>query len=342
MEQNRIFRCGIVGCGGIAQVHGETLYRLPGVKLAACADIRPERAAAMGEKYGCRAYSSLEEMLEKEELDALHICTPHYLHVPMAEATLAKGLAVFTEKPPAISWEQWKRFSDLEKKGFLSVCFQNRYNDSVQYLKEILSSGEMGKIQGARAFVTWSRDKAYYTESGWRGSLATEGGGVLINQSVHTLDLLVQFLGRADWAEARIANHHLKGVIEVEDTMEAYADFGGVPVLFYATTAYCANSPVLLELSCEKGTLRMAETRVEWIHTDGSREEKDFARRETLGKDYWGSGHGRCIDDFYGCLRRGEKPPIPPSSVKDTAELMLCLYESAREKNGEAVALPQT
>ena len=86
----------------------------------------------------------------------------------------------------------------------------------------------------------------------------------------------------------------------------------------------------------------MEETRVEWIHTDGSREEKDFARRETLGKDYWGSGHGRCIDDFYGCLRRGEKPPIPPSSVKDTAELMLCLYESAREKNGEAVALPQT
>ena len=126
MEQNRIFHCGIVGCGGIAQVHGETLHRLPGVKFAACADIRPERAEAMGKKYGCRAYSSLEEMLEKEELDALHICTPHYMHVPMAEAALAKGLAVFTEKPPAISWEQWKRFSDLEKKGLLSVCFQNR------------------------------------------------------------------------------------------------------------------------------------------------------------------------------------------------------------------------
>ncbi len=77
--------------------------QLPGVKLSACADIRPERAEAMGEKYGCRSYSSLEEMLEKEKLDALHICTPHYLHVPMAEAAIAKGLAVFTEKPPAIS-----------------------------------------------------------------------------------------------------------------------------------------------------------------------------------------------------------------------------------------------
>ncbi len=341
MEKNMDFNCGIVGCGGIAQVHAETLHRLPGVKLSACADIRPERAEAMGEKYGCRSYSSLEEMLEKEKLDALHICTPHYLHVPMAEAAIAKGLAVFTEKPPAISMEQWERFSSLEQKGFLSVCFQNRYNDSVQYCKELLASGKLGKIQGARAFVTWSRDKAYYTESGWRGSLETEGGGVLINQSIHTLDLLTQFLGRPDWTEAKISNHHLKGVIQVEDTMEAYGDFQGIPALFYATTAYCSNSPVLVELSCEKGVLRMEETRVECILNDGSWEEKDFARRETLGKDYWGSSHGRCIEDFYNRLRKGEKPPIPPSSVKDTAEWMLCIYSSAREKNGDTVLLPE-
>lgn len=340
MENKRIFRCAIVGCGSIAQVHAEALSRLEGVQLCACADVRPERAQAMAKTYGCEAYSSLENLLEKENLDSLHICTPHYLHTPMAETALSKGTAVFTEKPPVISWKQWEQFQLLEEKGYLSVCFQNRYNGSVQFIKNLLSSGKAGAILGARAFVTWARDSAYYTESGWRGNLETEGGGVLINQSIHTLDLLGELLGRASWAEARVANHHLKSVIQVEDTMEAYIDFNGIPALFYATTAYAENSPVFIELCCEQGTLRMEETFVKCFWKDGTQEEKDFSGPEAFGKGYWGSGHSRCIEEFYERLRRKEAPPMPPSAVKNTAELMLCLYESARERNGEAVSLP--
>lgn len=326
-------RVGVVGCGGIAQVHGAVLQSLEGVELAACADIRPERAQAFAEKFGGTPYSSLEEMLVAQSLDAVHLCTPHVLHTPMALLAAGKGLHVFTEKPPVISWDQWKEFRTLEKMPVrVGVCFQNRYNDSVQLLKKVLASGKAGKVLGARAFVTWHREAPYYTESGWRGSLATEGGGVLINQSVHTLDLLGQFLGRAVEAEATMGNHHLKGVIQVEDTMEAYLTFAGAHALFYATTAHCADSPVLVELVCENGTLRMEEQEVAISWKDGTREQYSLASKPAPGaKAYWGNSHGKCIADFYQCIREDKPFQNDIPGVADTVELMLAMYQSARE-----------
>lgn len=334
------YRVGVVGCGGIAQVHGAVLQELPGVELAACADIRPERAQAFAETFGGVPYPSLEDMLEKEGLNCLHICTPHYLHTPMAKLAAERGIHVFTEKPPVMNRAQWEEFQALEQAPVrVGVCFQNRYNQSVHLLKEVLASGEAGKVLGARAFVTWHREAPYYTESGWRGSLETEGGGVLINQSIHTLDLLVQFLGRAKGVEATMANHHLKGVIEVEDTLEAYLDFEGAHALFYATTAHCADSPVLVELTCENVTLRMEEQEVALSWKDGTKEHFSLAQPKSsaTGKAYWGASHGLCIGDFYHCLETGERFLNDIPGIRDTAELLLATYQSARE--GRAVTL---
>ena len=334
------YRVGVVGCGGIAQVHGAVLQELPGVELAACADIRPERAQAFAETFGGVPYPSLEDMLEKEGLNCLHICTPHYLHTPIAKLAAERGIHVFTEKPPVMNRAQWEEFQALEQAPVrVGVCFQNRYNQSVHLLKEVLASGEAGKVLGARAFVTWHREAPYYTESGWRGSLETEGGGVLINQSIHTLDLLVQFLGRAKGVEATMANHHLKGVIEVEDTLEAYLDFEGAHALFYATTAHCADSPVLVELTCENVTLRMEEQEVALSWKDGTKEHFSLAQPKSsaTGKAYWGASHGLCIGDFYHCLETGERFINDIPGIRDTAELLLATYQSARE--GRAVTL---
>ena len=328
----KTYRVGLVGCGGIAQVHGAALQELPGVELTACADIRPERARDFAEKYGGRAYASLEEMLEGERLDSLHICTPHSLHTPMAKLAAGRGIHVFTEKPPVIRWDQWREFQELEKAPVrVGVCFQNRYNQSVHLLKEVLASGEAGKVLGARAFVTWHREAPYYTESGWRGSLKTEGGGVLINQSIHTLDLLVQFLGKPTYAEAAMSNHHLGGVIEVEDTMEAYLTFGDVHALFYATTAHCVDSPVLIELECEKVTIRMEEGELHLAWKDGTRQDFSLVppKSPAAGKAYWGASHGLCIRDFYESLRKNLPFLNSISGVRDTVELMLETYRSA-------------
>lgn len=331
-NSKEVLRSAIIGCGGIAQVHAEALSAMEQVQLTVCADIRPERAEAMAQQYGCRAYASMEELLEREQVDVVHLCTPHVLHTPMAAFAMKKGLHVFTEKPPVITREQWAVFSALaSEKPRLGVCFQNRYNKSVRWVEELLHSGRAGNVLGARAFVTWCRGKEYYTESGWRGVLSTEGGGVLINQSIHTLDLLVRFLGRPLRAEAGMANHHLKGSIEVEDTLEAYVEFSGASAVFYATTAHVTDSPVLLELCCEKGTVRMEEQEITCLWKNGDTERLRFELPAVNGKAYWGSSHRVCIADFYRCIRSGDKFCNDISGVKDTAELMLAVYESARE-----------
>ena len=164
----------IVGCGNIGAVHAESIRRLEGVSLCAAADIRPERAASYAEKYGCRAYASLEEMLEKERPDVLHICAPHYLHVPMTTYALQRGIHVFCEKPPVISEEQLGALTRAaaEGPGRAGFCFQNRYNPGVLFIRELLASGRLGKIKGARGIVTWNRGRPITRRAaggdGWR------------------------------------------------------------------------------------------------------------------------------------------------------------------------------
>ena len=331
-QGNGKLRAAVIGCGSIAQVHGGVLQDMEQAELVACADIVPQRAQDFGEKYGARPYESMEALLEKEKIDVVHLCTPHYLHTPMAQAAAQRGIHVFTEKPPVISWQQWEAFSALQDKVRVGVCFQNRYNRSVSFLKDMLASGRAGRLLGARAFVTWRRDAPYYTESGWRGKLATEGGGALINQSIHTLDLLVGFFGPATGVEATMANHHLKNVVEVEDTLEAAIDFDGRTALFYATTAHCANSPVLVELVCENCTMRMEEEHVALYWTDGSTEHHTLPPQGPSmgGKSYWGSSHGLCMADFYRCLQEGAPFPNDIPGVEATVRLMLSIYDSAR------------
>lgn len=333
------FKAAIVGCGGIAQVHAKVLASLEKAELVACADIRPERADKLAGEYGAQAYYSLNSMLDAEEIDVLHICTPHYLHTPMAKLAAEKGIAVFTEKPPVISEEQWEELMAIKDTVPVGVCFQNRYNRSVKYIEDILESGDAGKILGARAVVTWSRGEKYYTESGWRGALSTEGGGVLINQSIHTLDLLIRFMGKPVSAEASCINHHLKGIIEVEDTLEAYIDFGEAKAVFFATTAYSADSPVMIELNCENMTIRMEENRIFIKYRSGSEENINIASPEPLGKSYWGNGHYNCISDYYAHLAAGDKPSIGLEDVALTAKTMLAIYRSARESHAPEVVI---
>ena len=324
-----MLRIGIVGCGGIAQVHAQVLSLLPDTRLAACADILPEHARALAEQYGCAAYDSLESMLAAEQLDAVHLCTPHALHAPMAMTAARRGVAVFTEKPPAVSREQWRQIEAAASLVPLGICFQNRYNPNVREVRRLLAEGTYGAATGARAFVTWRRDADYYRGSGWRGAWATEGGSALINQAIHTLDLLVYLLGPAGRVETHMANRTLRGVIETEDTVEAYMELSGRPALLFASNAFPDNLPVLLDIRTERALLRLESDGLT-IRTAEGESRRAFEIDQSLGKDYWGNGHLACIRDFYRCLLSGEPYANNAASVRATMDLLLTMYDQGR------------
>lgn len=325
---------GIIGCGGISGVHAWALSNTKGVRLAALADPVRERALRVSHEYanGQAAIFKDGEELIKQTLDAVHICTPHYLHVPQTIAALQSGKAVFVEKPAAITREQLAALkqADREHPGKLSFCLQNRYNPPVQFLKRFVKDASLGRVTGGRAFVTWRRDEGYYEGNPWKGRIETEGGGVLVNQSIHTLDLLLLFLGKPVRVEATASNHHLQGLIEVEDTLEAWMEFeGGARGCFYATNAYSEDAPVILEISFEKGRVTLTGDMALVWH-DGQVAQHTFDPIPGMGKSYWGGGHLEAIRNFYQALENDEPVPLGLQEVEDTFETMLTIYERVR------------
>jgi len=327
-------KAAIIGCGNIAQVHASCVNEMKEHEIVAFADIDAEKARTMSLKYGGGAFSSMEKLLEKTQVDILHICTPHYLHAPMAEYALRFGVNVFMEKPPVINEEQHAMLRELRTNKQLGVCFQNRYNQSFCKVREMLLSGKAGKIRGARGIVTWNRQEKYYAESLWRGRLALEGGGALINQSIHTMDLLNVLLGGApDAVDAAIMNHHLIDKIEVEDTMSAYIQYGAIPVCFYVTTAYSSDPDPIIELDCERMKIRIEGPNVIYFYLDGKIESLTAESKNNPGKKYWGAGHKLCIAEFYECVLGKKKFSLDLDGIESTVCLMLGAYKSARERH---------
>lgn len=331
-------RVGIVGCGGIAETHVWALLQMSGVEIIAFVDVKLERAVAFSEKYTegkAATYNSLEELLVTMQVDAVHICTPHYLHVPMAISALKHGVSVFCEKPPAITMEQFEELRTQAEgsKARLGFCFQNRYNQTVKKAKEILEERSLGKLLGARAFVTWKREADYY-ETDWKGQLKTEGGGALMNQSIHTLDLMLQFLGEPKKIAATLSNHHLQGIIEVEDTVEAWMCFSdGKRGCFYASTGYASDAPVILELTCEQGSITLIDKTITVRKAGCTPTNLEIEETKGKGKSYWGNGHLACIRDFYDKWNGGERFPIDLAGVEQTMQTVMRIYAFRKEGN---------
>ena len=316
-----MYRVCLIGCGGISAVHARVLSEIGQTELAACADVIPERAA----RYGCAAYTDWVKMLDTERPDAVHLCTPHYLHPVMAAEAAKRGIAVFTEKPPAIDENGWETVKQAAEKVPVGICFQNRYHPHIRSCRDFLRDGAYGKLKGIRAFVTWNRTAEYYSAASWKGKWGSEGGGALINQAIHTLDLIIGFLGMPDQAEAVMRNHHLRSEIEVEDTAEIYLRKGGVPALMYASTAYSQDAPVIIELHFEMASVRL-EGDVMTVIRDGKKQEISCETDPVIGRSYWGSGHKACIEDFYRSMEAGTPYANDPASCDATMRTLLKLY----------------
>lgn len=325
-------KVAVIGCGNISKLHFIALSENPDVQIIAVADIKPERADAAAAEYGAKAYYSFDALLENEAPDAIHICTPHYLHTAMAAKALAKGINVLTEKPCSATLEEVDALRKAQSASGkqVGICFQNRYNACVQYTKGVIDSGDMGKIIAIRAFVTWSRDEDYYSDD-WHGTLDKECGGVLINQAIHTVDLVQYFGGKCKKLTAHVANDHLKGIIEVEDNASILMELdNGVKAMLYATTAYAENSDVFIEILLEKGKLRLEGEKLFAFDEKGEVAQIKCGTDVVYhGESYWGSGHSALINDFYSCLTSGKKFEIDAFEGGHAAKIVAASYKSS-------------
>ncbi|WP_245708687.1 Gfo/Idh/MocA family protein [Ruania alba] len=323
----------IVGCGDISAVHLEALQDLQ-IDVVGVCDVDPERARTVAQRLDVPAFTDHRELLAATTPSVVHVCTPHAEHVPVAIDVLAAGAHLLLEKPVADSPAQARVLCDAADaaahQGVRSgVVYQNRYNPPNQRLHELITSGALGRVHGARAAVTWHRTAEYYAARPWRGTWTGAGGGVLMNQAIHTLDLLLWMLGPATAVRGQAATHALAEAIEVEDTAELLITHdGGASSTMYATNAYPVNAPVSVQVHAELATATVAgDLVVAW--NDGRSETVAAQAPGSVGRAYWGDSHRILIEDFYA--RLGEEAPfwISPRDGLATVQAIHQVYDAS-------------
>lgn len=315
-------RAAIVGLGIIGKVHAKIL-RSQGQCICAVCDVDESRLTPYSD---CAHYVDYFRMLDEAKPEVVHICTPHYLHAEMIVAALERNINVLCEKPLCINRKDISRILEAENgsKAQLGVCHQNRYNEANAFIKQYIQNK---KILSAYGTVVWNRDEAYYDSGAWRGKRATEGGGVLINQALHTLDLLEWFVGRPKFVAASISNLTLFGKIEVEDTAAAVFS-GDSNFSFFATNGGASDFPVEI-------TLRTAEETIKTFSETVLINEKqlEFTKNnQVYAKCCYGSGHEKLIADYYDCIQTGRKFSIDGAEASKVVSLILACYESGGKK----------
>ncbi|MCV2535446.1 Gfo/Idh/MocA family protein [Enterobacter wuhouensis] len=300
-----ILNTAIIGGGAIHGCHVNALRQIPNVTLRALVDTDSVKGLKLAMNYQCRFYQDYREMLLDDSIDVVHICTPHFEHKNMILAALAAGKNVFCEKPVGMNGSD---IIDITRavegaSGLLGVCYQNRLNPTSLRILHELRNGGLGKMLSIRAVLTWSRSGAYYTDSAWRGRLATEGGSLLINQAIHTLDLMQWFAGGVTRLKGVVDSGELADVTEGEDSAMATLHFAnGARGIFYASNCHTTDSPLLLEIHCEHGSLLLNDNTL-WRVTPGERFKLESdASPDGSAKSYWGLGHQQAIRRFYHAI----------------------------------------
>lgn len=331
-------RVGIIGCGRVSVMHFVSAKQSEAAELVACCDINEKRAETSAEKYGCKGYTDYREMIEKEKLDVVHLCLPHYLHVPVAVYAMEHGINVLSEKPMAVDYASAKSaVACAERTDVLyGVIFQCRYNNSARLVKKAVESGKLGKIVSARSILTWMRSDDYYAESDWKGTWDKEGGGVIIDQAIHSIDLVNWIVdSEVEHISVSMANRGHK-VVAVEDSAEGLIEYrNGVKYGFYCMNNYGCDEPIEIKLYCEKGkvTFGYDDARIEYINgmIEEAHQDENTADYEG-GKDYWGFQHVRQIEQFYRACLGKEKLELSGAEALKTHKLIMDLYEKGGMK----------
>jgi len=342
---SRTLGYGIIGCGRIFRNHAASVAADARARLLAVADVKPEARERARAEFGAAAYADYTELLARPDVAAVSICLPHHLHEAAVIAAAEAGKHVLCEKPLALNGEQAARMirACREHSVTLGVVLQNRWNEATRKVLDALRQGRFGLISAGNMIQAAWKDDAYYADD-WHGRWATEGGGALLTQAIHTLDLLCLFIGRplAVAAHCRTLAHRA----EVEDVCSASIRFDGGAVGAVCVTN-CAHGGwrLRLELLGARGCAAIEDNRiVRWDFADRRPEDTlvggEDASDTPIGAPGYGVGHRRLIADFISSVLGGTPFAVPGEEGLKVSEVIWAAYRSARSGCEEPVAAP--
>ena len=334
---------GIIGCGVISEWHASVIEELEGAKLLGAFDQNTERIQPFCEKHNCQAFTTLEELLACEEIDAVCVCTPSGVHEPLVVAAANAGKHIVVEKPMAITKEQLAAIVEaVERNGVqLTSIAQCRYGDTVQFVKKFIEDGKLGKLLVGDVYMKLYRSPEYYASAGWRGTWAMDGGGALMNQGIHGIDCLQYLMGHVKSVSAVCKT--LDRDIEVEDAAVAAIEYeNGAIGVVQGTTCVNPGYPVRIELHGTKGSIALENYEIVRFDVEGEEEferntGKPIAESFKNPTAFGTEGHKRQFEDFVKALQNGTKPMIDVHEGKKPVDVILSIYESS--KKGEKVFL---
>lgn len=336
----------IIGNGMVANVHAAALQELEAADVRGVWGRNQASTAEFAEKYGIKAYRAYEDVLGDPGVDAVIICLPPGYHADFGIRAAAAGKHLFVEKPIDVSLEKAAQLvKAYRERGLtLSVVFQNRFTPAAQKVKAALSSGLLGRIIQGDAYVKWYRSPEYYKANSWRGTCAIEGGGALINQAIHTIDLLQWFMGpvKSIFGHVRTAIHS----IETEDAAVAVLEWqSGAIGVIEGATALWPGVKEKIEIHGEKGSITLEGGNITAWKVQGC-EESDYVDSSKISYGLTNSpaishvNHKAQLFDFIAAIREGRDAQVTGEEGTKALAIVLGIYESSRlRKAVEAGAL---
>jgi predicted dehydrogenase len=345
------FGFGIIGCGMISRFHAKAIADIRGAKLVACFDTVPAAADRLAKETGCRSYHDLKKMLANDDVDIVTIGTPSGAHLEPALAAARAGKHVIVEKPLEVTLKRCDKIIEAcDKAGVVvSTIFPSRFHESSQLIKKAVDKGRFGRLTIGDAYVKWYRTQEYYDSGAWRGTWKLDGGGALMNQAIHSVDLLTWLMGPVAQISAHTATLTHKR-IEVEDVAMATLRFeNGALGVIEATTAAYPGALKRIEIHGSHGSAVLQEEDITtW----------DFARKTAAdakllermrGKTETGGGaadptaighhgHTEQFNDVLKAIKKGAQPLVDGPEGRRSVEVILAIYKSA--ETGRAVPLP--
>ncbi len=348
------FGFGIVGCGMIAEYHTKAINELPNARVVAALSrnqANAQKIAQLAEGGEVALFDDLERMLDHPGIDIVCICTPSGAHRDSAVPAALAGKHLVVEKPLEINLDRTDEIIGACEKSGVRLCaiFPSRFSPANLQLKHAIDQGRFGRLTLGDTYVKWWRSQEYYDEGGWKGTLALDGGGALMNQSIHNVDLLTWLMGDVESVSALTATlAHER--IEVEDTAVAVLRFrNGALGVIEATTSVYPGLSKRTEIHGDRGSARVEQDDITlWDFHDSLPEDQAVHDAMAKGGDTGGGsdprgitheGHRAQLEDFLNAIETNKEPQVDGREGRKSIEIIRGIYKSA-QLGGNAVALP--